>query len=67
MSEPSTFAINRERMIEEQLVPRGISDPRVLEAMRQVPRHLFVEDAMQAHAYGDFPLHIGSGQTISQP
>ncbi len=67
MSEPSTFAINRERMIEEQLVPRGISDPRVLEAMRQVPRHLFVEDAMQAHAYGDFPLPIGSGQTISQP
>ena len=67
MSEPSTFAINRERMIEEQLVPRGIGDPRVLEAMRQVPRHLFVEDAMQAHAYGDFPLPIGSGQTISQP
>ena len=67
MSEPSTFTINRERMIEEQLVPRGISDPRVLEAMRQVPRHLFVEDAMQAHAYGDFPLPIGSGQTISQP
>ena len=67
MSEPSTFAINRERMIEEQLVPRGISDPRVLEAMRQVPRHLFVEAAMQAHAYGDFPLPIGSGQTISQP
>ena len=67
MSEPSTFAINRERKIEEQLVPRGISDPRVLEAMRQVPRHLFVEDAMQAHAYGDFPLPIGSGQTISQP
>ena len=67
MSDPSTFAINRERMIEEQLVPRGISDPRVLEAMRQVPRHLFVEDAKQAHAYGDFPLPIGSGQTISQP
>ena len=67
MSEPSTLAIYRERMIEEQLVPRGIGDPRVLEAMRQVPRHLFVEDAMQAHAYGDFPLPIGSGQTISQP
>ena len=67
VSEPSTLAIYRERMIEEQLVPRGIGDPRVLEAMRQVPRHLFVEDAMQAHAYGDFPLPIGSGQTISQP
>jgi protein-L-isoaspartate(D-aspartate) O-methyltransferase len=54
-------------MIEEQLVARGITDPRVLDAMRTVPRHLFVEDAMQAHAYGDFPLPIGSGQTISQP
>lgn len=67
MSLPSTFDINRERMIEEQLVARGITDQRVLEAMRTVPRHLFVEDAMQAHAYGDFPLPIGSGQTISQP
>ncbi len=67
MSLPSTFDINRERMIEEQLVARGITDVRVLEAMRTVPRHLFVEDAMQAHAYGDFPLPIGNGQTISQP
>jgi len=67
VSPPSTFDINRERMIEEQLVARGITDPRVLEAMRTVPRHLFVEDAIQAHAYGDFPLPIGSGQTISQP
>lgn len=67
MSPLSTFDINRERMIEEQLVTRGISDQRVLEAMRTVPRHLFVEDAFQAHAYGDFPLPIGSGQTISQP
>jgi len=54
-------------MIEEQLVARGITDQRILEAMRTVPRHLFVEDAFQAHAYGDFPLPIGSGQTISQP
>ncbi len=67
MSPLSTFDINRERMIEEQLVTRGIADQRVLEAMRTVPRHLFVEDAFQAHAYGDFPLPIGSGQTISQP
>jgi len=67
VSLPSTFDINRERMIEEQLVARGITDQRVLEAMRTVPRHLFVEDAIQAHAYGDFPLPIGSGQTISQP
>ena len=67
MSPPSTFDINRERMIKEQLVARGITDQRILEAMRTVPRHLFVEDAFQAHAYGDFPLPIGSGQTISQP
>jgi protein-L-isoaspartate(D-aspartate) O-methyltransferase len=67
VSPPSTFDINRERMIEEQLIARGIRDSRVLEAMRTVPRHLFVEDAFQAHAYGDFPLPIGSGQTISQP
>ena len=67
MSPLSTFDINRERMIEEQLITRGITDQRVIEAMRTVPRHLFVEDAFQAHAYGDFPLPIGSGQTISQP
>lgn len=67
MSPPSSFDINRERMIEEQLVARGINDQRVIEAMRAVPRHLFVEDAIQAHAYGDFPLPIGNGQTISQP
>lgn len=54
-------------MVDEQLVPRGINDARVLEAMRTVPRHLFVEDALQAKAYGDHPLPIGSGQTISQP
>lgn len=67
MSLLATFDINRERMIEQQLIVRGISDQRVLDAMRSVPRHLFVEDAIQAHAYGDFPLPIGNGQTISQP
>jgi len=67
VSRPSTFDINRERMIEEQLIARGINNQDVLDAMRLVPRHLFVEDAMQAQAYGDFPLPIGNGQTISQP
>jgi protein-L-isoaspartate(D-aspartate) O-methyltransferase len=57
----------RERMVREQLLPRGIEDPRVLRALREVPRHIFVEDALQAQAYGDFPLPIGEGQTISQP
>ena len=57
----------RDRMVEEQLLPRSIHDPKTLEAMRKVPRHLFVEDAMMNQAYGDFPLPIGRGQTISQP
>jgi len=54
-------------MVEEQLLPRGIDDPAVLHAMEVVPRHLFVSDALHAQAYGDFPLPIGHGQTISQP
>jgi len=59
--------IHRERMVEEQLIPRGIHDHATLQAMRTVPRHLFVDDAMYSCAYGDHPLPIGSGQTISQP
>ena len=54
-------------MIEEQLVRRGITDERVIEAMRSVPRHLFVEEALRDRAYGDHPLPIGEQQTISQP
>ncbi|MFA6497890.1 MAG: protein-L-isoaspartate(D-aspartate) O-methyltransferase [Desulfurivibrionaceae bacterium] len=57
----------RTRMVEEQLLPRGIEDQAVLHAMAAVPRHLFVADALHAQAYGDFPLPIGHGQTISQP
>ncbi|MBU0731141.1 MAG: protein-L-isoaspartate(D-aspartate) O-methyltransferase [Proteobacteria bacterium] len=57
----------RLRMVQEQLVPRNITDVKVLAAMEVIPRHLFVEDALQAQAYGDFPLPIGEGQTISQP
>jgi protein-L-isoaspartate(D-aspartate) O-methyltransferase len=57
----------RRVMIERQLVRRGIRDPRVLEAMRRVPRHEFVPDDLRAIAYEDGPLPIGSGQTISQP
>jgi protein-L-isoaspartate(D-aspartate) O-methyltransferase len=64
---PDPFARDRERMVEEQLVRRGITDQRVLEAMRRVPRHLFVDEALQARAYGDHPLPIGEEQTISQP
>ncbi len=54
-------------MVDEQLRARGIKDPRVLEAMARVPRHLFVPEGQRDEAYGDFPLPIGHGQTISQP
>jgi protein-L-isoaspartate(D-aspartate) O-methyltransferase len=61
------FAIARERMVADQLRGRGITDPRVLTAMGRVPRHRFVEEALAARAYGDYPLPIGEKQTISQP
>lgn len=54
-------------MVSDQLIPRGITDKSVLAAMRKVPRHLFVPEALAAKAYGDHPLLIGFGQTISQP
>lgn len=57
----------RERMVQEQIEARGITDERVLTALRQVPRHLFVDEALQAQAYGDHPVPIGLGQTLSQP
>ena len=54
-------------MVQEQIERRGVSNPLVLEAMRRVPRHLFVPPALRDRAYDDMPLPIGSGQTISQP
>jgi protein-L-isoaspartate(D-aspartate) O-methyltransferase len=57
----------RNEMVTKQIIARGISDSRVLSAMRSVPRHLFVSEAMMDQAYGDFPLPIGEQQTISQP
>ena len=57
----------RERMVEEQLARRGITDPKVLMAMQFIPRHLFMEENFWGRAYGDHPLPIGQGQTISQP
>ena len=54
-------------MVQEQIVGRNISDARTVAAMLEVPRHLFVDGAMQAQAYGDYPLPIAGGQTISQP
>ncbi len=61
------FLRNRERMVREQIEARGIADERVLSVMRQVPRHLFVDEALQVQAYGDHPVPIGLGQTLSQP
>jgi len=57
----------RERMVREQIEARGVRDPRVLAAMRTVPRHLFVEESLTERAYDDTPLPIGDQQTISQP
>ena len=57
----------RKRMVEVQMALRGISDPRVLEAFRQVPRHRFVPESFRDQAYEDYPLPIGEDQTISQP
>lgn len=66
-TEPESFRIKREQMVEQQILARGISDEAVLEAMRVVPRHLFVPEDMIPFAYDDRPLPIGYGQTISQP
>lgn len=57
----------KQKMLQEQLVARGINDPAVLAAMEAVPRHLFVEEALRANAYEGHPLPIGFGQTISHP
>ncbi|GAB4578898.1 MAG: protein-L-isoaspartate(D-aspartate) O-methyltransferase [Anaerolineales bacterium] len=61
------YASPRHRMVTEQLVARGITDPRVIQAMSSVPRHLFVPEELRAQAYDDGPLAIGENQTISQP
>jgi len=66
MSNPD-FDGMRKRMVEEQLVGRGISDKRVLEAFLKVPRHKFVADEYIESSYSDYPLPAGNGQTISQP
>ena len=61
------FSKARLKMVEDQIIARGIRDPRVIAAMKKVPRHLFVEEALQGQAYSDHPLPIGEKQTISQP
>ncbi|PIP36765.1 MAG: protein-L-isoaspartate O-methyltransferase [Desulfobacterales bacterium CG07_land_8_20_14_0_80_52_14] len=66
-SDPLKCERLREEMVKKQIEARGVSDPVVLSAMRKVPRHLFVSEALRDQAYGDFPLPIGFDQTISQP
>jgi protein-L-isoaspartate(D-aspartate) O-methyltransferase len=63
----SDFSLPRERMVRELVERRGVKDPRVLQAMREVPRHLFVRSHIRDQAYVDHALPIGAAQTISQP
>ncbi|HEX5042769.1 MAG TPA: protein-L-isoaspartate(D-aspartate) O-methyltransferase [Candidatus Polarisedimenticolaceae bacterium] len=64
---PRPEAEARRRMVDQQIVARGVTDPRVLDAMRKVPRHELVPRDVRSQAYADWPLPIGEGQTISQP
>ena len=61
------FSLAREWMVRDQIEARGIKDKRLLNVMRKIPRHLFVDEALRNQAYNDYPLPIGEGQTISQP
>jgi protein-L-isoaspartate(D-aspartate) O-methyltransferase len=61
------YQAKRERMIHEQIELRSVRNPKVLQAMRSTPRHLFVPEPLRSQAYEDYPLPIGHGQTISQP
>ena len=61
------YQVARRRMVTHQLIPGGIKDQRVLDAMGKVPRHMFVSPGMEPQSYEDRPLQIGDGQTISQP
>ena len=64
---PHDYRLARERMVKNQLIPRGIKDKEVLRVMGKVPRHRFIEEALVGEAYNDHPLPIGHKQTISQP
>jgi protein-L-isoaspartate(D-aspartate) O-methyltransferase len=64
---PQDYLRAREKMVEEQVVARGIKNPRLLAAMRKIPRHLFVDPGLLQRAYDDSSLPIGAKQTVSQP
>lgn len=61
------YSLKRKMMVEQQLIPRGITDLSTLNSMSEVPRHLFIPEERRLYAYEDGPIVIGSGQTISQP
>jgi protein-L-isoaspartate(D-aspartate) O-methyltransferase len=67
MDEEKSYSAEREAMVKNQILGRGVRDGRVLDAMRFVPRHRFVQPEHRSFAYADGPLPIGQGQTISQP
>lgn len=67
VSDLPDYEKSRQRMVDTQIITRGIKDPRVIKCMARVPRHLFVEEALYSQAYSDYPLPIGEKQTISQP
>jgi protein-L-isoaspartate(D-aspartate) O-methyltransferase len=61
------YASKRQQMVESQIISRGIKDIRIINAMKKVPRHLFLDEALRSQAYEDYPAPIGEKQTISQP
>jgi protein-L-isoaspartate(D-aspartate) O-methyltransferase len=67
LQQDDRFAAAREKMVTQQIISRGVTDEPTLQAMRKVPRHLFVPKEYESEAYDDNPLPIGYGQTISQP
>ena len=67
VQDENELALRRQQMVETQIRNRGVNDPRVLSAMARVPRHRFIRDRDIDRAYGDYPIDIGLGQTISQP
>ena len=66
-SQADKYYTARKNMVKTQIIDRGISDVKTIESLRKVPRHLFVPEEYEKDAYGDYPLPIGYGQTISQP
>jgi protein-L-isoaspartate(D-aspartate) O-methyltransferase len=67
LSQSDKYYTARINMVKNQIIDRGISDTKTIESLRKVPRHLFVPEDYKKDAYGDYPLPIGYGQTISQP